>query len=573
MDNATEPQMNGGDSGAKADAGQVIDLTGRRLGDYQILRRIGQGGMGQVYLAEQVSLRRKVAFKVLKRELAADKITLQRFKDEALNAARATHANIVQIYAMVEFDGLHCIALEYVEGRNLREYIEKKGPPELLLALSIMRQVAAALQRASELGVIHRDIKPENILVTRKGEVKVADFGLSRALGDDGPALHLTQTGVTMGTPLYMSPEQVEGKPVDPRTDIYSFGVTCYHMLSGHPPFRGQTPFEVAVQHVQKEPVPLGQIRPDLPPDLCALVHKMMAKNPADRPQTGREIVRDLVRLRDAAVGVTGNLTGSGSGVQSTSGLSFPPVASEPSDTVVSEALTVPKYSRRLVWIAVGSIVVALAGGLFIGWLRSQALQSSLYGSPGDRPDISTQQHEADLKRRVEEKQDLQAAIELGLIYLKERPLDRAADFFRDVKTSNSDKLRTLGFFGGGIVLAFQDKPGSSNLHFLAALAGERAHEKLEQWLKKDAPERKKGELLKQLLMEWGPAAKQWTVREMMEKNPPLRDLLDQPPLREMIAEALHHNAANQQGKSLPPVLELLRKPWNPVQEPPPKVG
>src|SRR5207249_808228 len=144
---------------------------------------------------------------------------------------------------------------------------------EVLLGLSIMRQVAAALQRACELGIIHRDIKPENILVTRKGEVKVADFGLSRVFSEDGgQPLHLTQSGVTMGTPLYMSPEQVEGKKsIDHRTDIYSFGVTCYHMFAGHPPFKGTSPFEVAVQHVQKEPQPLGEIRPDLPPELCAI--------------------------------------------------------------------------------------------------------------------------------------------------------------------------------------------------------------------------------------------------------------------------------------------------------------
>src|SRR5262249_2855201 len=160
----------------------------------------------------------------------------------------------------------------------------------LPLALSIMRQVAAALQRASEAGIVHRDIKPENILLTRKGEVKVADFGLSRCFANDQQPLHLTQSGVTMGTPLYMSPERVPGKEVDPRTDIYSFGVPCYHMRAGQPPFRGETAFDVAVQHVQSQPTPLNQVRPDLPAELCALVHKMMAKNAAERYQTGRDL-------------------------------------------------------------------------------------------------------------------------------------------------------------------------------------------------------------------------------------------------------------------------------------------
>src|SRR5208282_1072228 len=131
------------------------------------------------------------------------------------------------------------------EGRNLRQFLEKKGPPEVLLALSIIRQVASALQRATELGIVPCDIKRENILLTRKGEVKVADFGLSRIFGDESQALNLTASGVTLGTPLYMSPEQVEGKAVDPRTDVYSFGVTCYHLLAGTPPFRGQSAFDV----------------------------------------------------------------------------------------------------------------------------------------------------------------------------------------------------------------------------------------------------------------------------------------------------------------------------------------
>ena len=152
------------------------------LGEFRLLHRLGQGGMGQVYLAEQISLKRKVALKLLNPELADSERSLQRFKAEAENVARATHANIVQIYTIGQTDGVNYIALEYVDGKNLREFIEKKGTPELSLGLHVMAQVAAALQRASELGVIHRDIKPENIMLTKKGEVKVADFGLSRML-------------------------------------------------------------------------------------------------------------------------------------------------------------------------------------------------------------------------------------------------------------------------------------------------------------------------------------------------------------------------------------------------------
>ena len=190
-------------AGTGTDAG---DLSGRVFGGFRIVRRLGQGGMGQVYLAEQVSLKRLVALKFLKPQLAENKTALERFKLEAEAVARTSHANIVQIYTVGEENGIHYMALEYVEGKNLREFIEKKGPPDVKLGLRIMSQVAAALQTASELGIVHRDIKPENILINRKGEVKVADFGLSWPRNKDS---NLTESGIAMGTPLYMSPEQV----------------------------------------------------------------------------------------------------------------------------------------------------------------------------------------------------------------------------------------------------------------------------------------------------------------------------------------------------------------------------
>jgi len=161
--------------------------------------------------------------------------------------------------------------MEYVQGTNLLELIEKqKAPMGLAQALSVMRQAAVAIGAAHEVGLIHRDIKPENLLLTRKGQVKVADFGLCRDQQEQDH--HLTQSGVTMGTPLYMSPEQVEGKPVDSRTDIYSFGVTCYQMLAGHTPFQGSNAYEIALKHVREVPPPLETIRADLPPALCSMV-------------------------------------------------------------------------------------------------------------------------------------------------------------------------------------------------------------------------------------------------------------------------------------------------------------
>jgi serine/threonine-protein kinase len=459
MDKETQPAASEQGSGSALEP----DLTGQTLGDYRVLRRLGQGGMGQVYLAEQISLKRKVALKLLRADLAANAVSLARFKNEARAVAQATHANIVQVYAIDESNGLHFMALEYVEGRNLREYLEKKGPPEILLALSIMRQVASALHRASELGIIHRDIKPENILLTRKGEAKVADFGLSRCFTEEGQPLNLTQAGVSMGTPLYMSPEQVECKPLDHRTDIYSFGVTCYHMLSGQPPFKGDNPFEVAVKHVREMPVPLGQIRPDLPTELCALVHKMMAKKPAERIQTGREIVHELVRLRDALVGISGtNLA-----------VSMGPAPSQPLDAVSTQVLPPYRGSRRLAWLGVLAVLLALGGGLFAGWLWNRPQETSTTDPDQVRTEAAQKQREKDLRALALEniKDDnprkviasLEHAIELGLIYLKQRRLVEANQFFEELnQPANKFQFRTWGKLGQAMVLAFQNNPADS---------------------------------------------------------------------------------------------------------------
>jgi serine/threonine-protein kinase len=271
----------------------AADLSGRQLGDYRLLRRLGRGAMAEVYLAEQCSLGRQVAIKVLKPELATDQTYIRRFLREAQAAAALVHANIVQIHEIGHIDDVHFIAQEYVQGLNLRQWITRNGALDLRMALIVMRQVASALAKAADQGIVHRDIKPENIMLTRSGEVKVADFGLAR-LPTKGEAVELTQTGMTLGTPLYMSPEQVEGNPLDPRSDIYSFGVTCYQMLVGSPPFDGETALSVAVQHLKKSPESLENQRPDLPPALGRIVHKMLAKAPEDRHQSARELLKEL---------------------------------------------------------------------------------------------------------------------------------------------------------------------------------------------------------------------------------------------------------------------------------------
>jgi serine/threonine-protein kinase len=227
--------------------------------------------------------------------LANDPSYLRRFHHEAQSAASLVHANIVHIHEVGCLDGFHFIAQEYVAGQNLKQVLIRKGPLDAAAAVGVIRQVAAALQRAAQRGVVHRDIKPENILITPGGEVKVADFGLARV---NDQSVALTQVGITMGTPLYMSPEQVEGNDVDPRSDVYSFGVTCYQMLAGRPPFDGETPLAVAVQHLKKAPERLELLRPDLPEGLCRIVHRMLAKDPKDRYQAPADILKDLRDLR-----------------------------------------------------------------------------------------------------------------------------------------------------------------------------------------------------------------------------------------------------------------------------------
>ena len=274
-----------------------FDLTGREIGDYQIFRRLGRGGMADVYLAKQISLDRNVALKVLKAELAKDESYVQRFRQEAQAAARLRQANIVQIYEVGELEGYYYISQEYVQGRNLSQYLSRHGAVEPVMAINVLRQCGLALQESGKHSVIHRDIKPDNIMLSTNGEVKITDFGLAR-VNDDASKQGLTQVGVTMGTPLYMSPEQVEGADVDQRSDIYSLGVTAYHMLAGYPPFDGENALSIAVQHVKDEPISLASLRPDVSQELCDVVAQMMFKKRAERPADARQLLKLLRKIK-----------------------------------------------------------------------------------------------------------------------------------------------------------------------------------------------------------------------------------------------------------------------------------
>ena len=284
------------------------DLTGVELGGYSVLCRLGSGGMADVWLAEQRSLGRHVAVKTLRRDrlgTAGGDASIARFEQEARAAAALVHGNIVQIHEIGCVDGIHFIAEEYVGGPTLKHWLETRGPLSAEQGLSLLSQVAAALEMAFQKGVVHRDIKPDNLLLTTAGDVKVADFGLAR-LAQDPAAVQLTQEGFTLGTPLYMSPEQVEGRTVDGRSDLYSLGATAYHLFAGTPPFTGATSLSVALAHVRTAAPSLANARPDLPAAICGIVDRLLEKDPDARFQRPAELLEAVeTAARAAGIGRT----------------------------------------------------------------------------------------------------------------------------------------------------------------------------------------------------------------------------------------------------------------------------
>ena len=271
------------------------DLTNKEFGDYHILRRIGSGAMAEVYLAEQRSLGRRVALKILKSELAQDANYVKRFVREARAVAKLNHPNLVQIHQADCIDGFWFIAQEYVQGQTLQKLIQRGGPLSAEKLAEILWCSASALDKAAQAGVVHRYIKPDNILLGDGGDVKIADFGLAWFSDPtDGSNLALTQAGMTLGTPLYMSPEQAQGKTLDHRSDMYSLGITAYHALTGQPPFRGETALAVAIQHINKQAEALERRRPDIPAPLARIVHRMIEKQPEKRFADFPDIQREL---------------------------------------------------------------------------------------------------------------------------------------------------------------------------------------------------------------------------------------------------------------------------------------
>jgi eukaryotic-like serine/threonine-protein kinase len=328
-------------------------------GRYRIVRKLGSGGMANVYLAEDQELGRRVAIKILNDRHAGDDQFVERFRREAKNAAALSHPNIVSIYDRGEAEGTYYIAMEYLEGRSLKELIVARGPAPTAIAIDYARQILAALRFAHRNGIVHRDIKPHNIVVDAEGRVKVTDFGIARA-----GTSQMTEVGSIIGTAQYLSPEQAKGAPVDQTSDLYSLGVVLYELLTGEVPFAGDTPVEIAMKHISAKPEPPSTLNPDIPGDLDLVVTRALAKTPAERYQSADEMDRDLERVaRGAAVSRETEEAATAIIARPAAGGAATPPATEPS---VYYDYDEP-VRRRPIWPWILTAVL-LIGALVGGW-------------------------------------------------------------------------------------------------------------------------------------------------------------------------------------------------------------
>jgi eukaryotic-like serine/threonine-protein kinase len=339
-------------------------------GRYRVIRRLGSGGMANVYLAEDEELGRRVAIKVLDEKHANDEQFVERFRREAKNAASLSHPNIVSIYDRGEAEGTYYIAMEYIEGRTLKDLIVARGPLPVERVVSYARQILGAVRFAHRKGIVHRDIKPHNVLVDTDGRLKVTDFGIARA-----GASQMTEAGSIIGTAQYLSPEQARGASVDQRSDLYSVGVVLNEMLTGSVPFTGDTPVEIAMKHISAVPQPPSATRPDVPEDLDLVVLRALAKDPRERFQTAEEMDSELGRVA-AGLSVTDATADAATAVLAGSGISDaaptavvrrpPPPPYAPRGGYYYEEPPAPP--RRSIWpwlLALALVIAAAIAGLY----------------------------------------------------------------------------------------------------------------------------------------------------------------------------------------------------------------
>lgn len=345
-------------------ASPAADLVGQIIAErYHVVKKLGEGGMGQVYLAEHVKMGRRSAIKVMNPAMAHDPDAVARFNREASNASRITHPHVCAVYDFGETpDGLIYLAMEFVEGEPLTAVIEREDALPLARAVRIFRQTADALQAAHDLGIVHRDLKPDNIMVARGRDggdvVKVVDFGIAKAVGGDEAGQKVTKTGLVVGTPEFMSPEQLSGDRLDGRSDLYSLALVLYRMLTGRLPFEAETVQEIMIKRLTDEPTPLAAARPDLafPPGLQPVMDRALAKIPGERWQA----VADFAAAVDRAVGGAAAPAGADAHTQILDG----------GKTAVAATKAVPptrapapaaRRSKLPVYAGAGVVVVAIA--------------------------------------------------------------------------------------------------------------------------------------------------------------------------------------------------------------------
>ena len=348
-------------------------------GRYRIVRKLGSGGMADVYLAEDEELGRRVAIKILNDRHANDDQFVERFRREAKNAAGLSHPSIVSIYDRGEAEGTYYIAMEYLDGRSLKELVVARGPLPIADAIEFTRQVLGALRFAHRKGVVHRDIKPHNVMADADGRLKVTDFGIARA-----GASQMTEAGSIIGTAQYLSPEQARGAAVDQRSDLYSVGVVLYEMLTGTVPFTGDSPVEIAMRHLSDTPQPPSIKRPEIPPDLDMVVLRALAKNPEDRFQTAEEMDAELERVAQG-VGVTAETADAATAVLSGAALDMAPTAITPMRRPPAAARPSYRYEdpparRRPFWPWLLALLLVVLAGI-AGWYAYGKIQHSLNGS------------------------------------------------------------------------------------------------------------------------------------------------------------------------------------------------
>ena len=417
-------------------------------GRYQIIRKLGSGGMANVYLASDQELGRRVAIKILDDRHARDEQFVERFRREAQNAAGLSHPNIVSIYDRGEAEGTYYIAMEYVEGRTLKELIVARGPSPLGIAIDYTRQILSALRFAHRNGIVHRDIKPHNVIVDGEGRVKVMDFGIARA----GAASQMTEAGSIIGTAQYLSPEQARGAPVDQTSDLYSTGIVLYELLTGSVPFNGETPVEIAMKHLSQVPAAPSTHRPEIPRDLDYVALRALAKDPADRYHSAEEMDSDLERIA-RGIGVSAETAEAATTVLAQTDVG------DAATSIGSATYTPGRYyeydepaRRRQIWPwLLGTLLVALA--LVGGWFAWQELESRLDAAkPVAVPDVDgsverlavEQIREAGLKELVERTSN-DDGVKQGIVFEQDpQPGDRIerGNFVTIVVSTGPSKVR-----------------------------------------------------------------------------------------------------------------------------------